>query len=173
VTVQKEYLGWYGKIVEDQMDWTAFDFAFAGFLVGGVGGAYWLATRKSVSTAYRIAVGIALSSAFLLTWVNGAVGIIGSEDNDANMMFIGVLAVGIVGALAARFESRGLARAMIATAMAQVLVAVIALVGDLGSSGPIWPRDIVFLTGFFVTLWLISAQLFRKADSSRRTGFSE
>jgi len=56
-----------------------------------------------------------------------------------------------------------MARASVATALAQVLVAVIALIAGLGSTGPIWPRDILALTGFFAALWLISAWLFRKA----------
>lgn len=148
------------------MDWTTFDFVVAGTLVGGVAGAYWLATRRSVSTTYRVAVGVALAAAFLLTWINGAVGIIGSEDNDANMMFLGVLAIGIVGALIARGNPGGMARAMAATAVAQALVAVIALVGDLGAGGPIWPKDILVLTGFFLALWLLAAWLFRKAGKS-------
>ena len=38
--------------------------------------------RKTGDAAYRTAVGVALAAAFLLIWVNGAVGIIGSENND-------------------------------------------------------------------------------------------
>jgi hypothetical protein len=33
----------------------------------------------------------------------------------------------------------------------------------LGSTGASWPGAIVFLTGFFAALWLVSAWLFRKA----------
>ena len=148
------------------MDWTTFDFVVAGILVGGATGSYWLATRKSASATYRTAAGIALAAAFLMTWINGAVGIIGSEDNDANMMFLGVLAIGIVGALIARGNPGGMARAMVATGIAQALVLVIALLGDLGAGGPIWPKDILGLTGFFLTLWLLSAWLFRKVGKS-------
>ena len=50
---------------------------------------------------------------------------------------------------------------MFATAIAQVSVAVIALAGELGSSAPAWPRDVLLLTGFFTALWLLSAWLFR------------
>jgi ABC-type uncharacterized transport system permease subunit len=94
--------------------------------------------------------------------MNGAVGVIGSEDDAANLMFGGVLAVGIAGAIIARFQPGAMARVLVATALAQVLVAVIALIAGLGS-GPNWPVDILVLTGFFVALWLISAWLFRKA----------
>ena len=44
---------------------------------------------------------------------------------------------------------------MVATALAQALVSVIALIAGLG--------DTLILTGFFVALWLTSARLFRKA----------
>lgn len=141
--------------VTEEVDWTLFDFAFAGALVLGVGVAYELAVRMTPNRAYRAAVGIALAAAFILVWVNGAVGIIGSEDNPANRMYGGVLAIGIVGAMIARFRPGGMAYAMVATAVAQLLVAIIALAAGLGFTGPI--------TVFFGALWLTSAWLFRKA----------
>jgi hypothetical protein len=79
------------------------------------------------------------------------------------MMFFGVLLVGVVGAIIARLRPKGMARAMYATAIAQVTVAVIALAGDLGLAGASWPWDVLVLTGFFASLWLFSAWLFRKA----------
>lgn len=139
----------------DEVDWDLADFVFAGALVLGVGLAYELAAKATGSRAYRAAVGIALAAAFVLVWANAAVGIIGSEDNPANAMYHGVLAVGIAGAFIARFRPQGMARAMVATAVAQVLVAVIALVAGLGFTGPV--------TVFFAALWLASAWLFRKA----------
>ena len=56
--------------------------------------------------------------AFLLTWMNLAVGIIGNEENPANLMFFAIPVVGMVGALTVRFESRGMAHALVATAIA-------------------------------------------------------
>ena len=122
-----------------------------------------LKARKPDNTAYKSAIGLALVAAFLLFWVNGAVGIIGAARNDANLMYGGVLAVGIIGAIIARFQPHGMARALFATALAQALVAVIALIAGLGSTAPIWPWDILILTGFFAALWVGSALLFRKA----------
>jgi hypothetical protein len=78
-------------------------------------------------------------------------------------MYCGVLVVGILGALIVRFQPHGMARALAATALAQALVGVIALIAGLGSTGASWPGAIVFLTGFFAALWLVSAWLFRKA----------
>ncbi len=146
----------------DEVNWEVADFAFAAALLVGVGVPYELAVRKTGNAAYRAAVGVALAAAFLLVWVNGAVGIIGSEDNDANLMYFGVLAIGVIGAFIARFRPRGMARALFATALAQASVATVALIAGWGSpsSGPL---EIVALNGFFVALFVGSALLFREA----------
>lgn len=148
--------------VTDEVDWGLADFVFAGALVVGVGVTYELAAKFARNSAYRAAVAVALAATFLLIWANAAVGIIGSEDNPANLMYGGVLAVGIVGAIIARFQPFGTARALVATALAQALVAVIAILGGLGlpASGPL---ELMGLNGFFIALWLISAWLFRRA----------
>ncbi|MCJ7555979.1 MAG: hypothetical protein MUP90_03575 [Gammaproteobacteria bacterium] len=127
-----------------------------------------LVAKQPGNTPYKIAMGLALGSAFFLFWVNGAVGIIGDSNNDANMMYFGVLAVAIVGSVMARFQPQRMVLAMLATAVAQALVAMIALIGDFGSSGPIWPQDILGVTALFAVLWLGSARLFQMA--ARKSG---
>jgi hypothetical protein len=149
----------------DEVHWTGFDFVFAGVMIGGTGLAYELAVRASGSLAYRAGVAVALAASFLLIWVNGAVGIIGDEDNPANLMYGGVLAAALVGAIVARFRAAGLMRAMLVAASGQALVAAIALIGGLGASEPPGPIGILALNGFFVLLWLFSAFLFRKAKT--------
>jgi len=146
--------------------WTLADFVIAGALLVGVGLMYELAARKAGNSAYRAAVGVALAAALLLVWINLAVGIIGTEDDLANLMYVGVLAVGIVGAVIARFRPHEMARALFATALAQALVAVIVLIFGLGSpwSGP---GEILALNGFFVALFVGSALLFRYAARGR------
>ena len=148
----------------DEVNWSVGDFVIAGALLVGVGVTFELAVRMTGNIAYRAAVGVAVAAAFLLIWVNGAVGIIGSEDNYANLMYVGVLAVGFIGSVIARFRPHGMALAMFATAVAQVLVAAIALIAGLGASGPIWPIGFMVATTFFTALWLGSATLFRSAD---------
>jgi len=143
----------------DEVLWDVTDFVVFGALLSGVGFGFELAARRTAHTAYktnyRIGVGLALLAAFLLFWINGAVGIIGSENNDANLMYFGVIGVGLIGALVARFEPKGMARAMVATAGAQVLAFVIALVAGWAFTGPI--------TVFFGALWLGSAWQYRRA----------
>jgi hypothetical protein len=147
----------------NEVNWDEIDFMVFGAMLAAACGTCELAARMTGNSAYRAAVGVAVAAAFILVWMNLAVGIIGTEDNPANLMFGGVLAVGIVGAVIARLQPHGMARALVATALAQALVAVIALSAGLGSTGPGWPGDILVLTGFFAALWVGSALLFGKA----------
>jgi hypothetical protein len=137
--------------------WTARDFMTWGTMLFVACGTYELAFRMSGNTAYRAAVGIAVLGAFLTVWFNLAVGIIGDEHNPANLMFGGVLAVGIVGGLLARFQPEGMMRALLGTAIAQAVVGIVALFIPQ-AQGEVW-----ILTAFFIVLWLLSAALFRRA----------
>lgn len=115
---------------------------------------------------YRLAAAIAVASAVLLFVVAAGVGIIGADGDRANMMYLGVLAVGIAGALIARFKPLGMARALIAMAGAHVLVGAIALIAELGRpASP--PLEILGLTGMFAALFVGSAWLFRQAAQER------
>ncbi len=112
------------------------------------------ARRTMTNSAYRVAVGIAVAAALLILWMHGAVS---TEEDSPGLLFFGVLAVGIIGAIIARFRPQGMARALFATALAQALVAVIAMIA--------WAQyvEISILSGFFIALWIGSALLFRKA----------
>jgi hypothetical protein len=138
-----------------EVNWTGADFAFAIVMFGGVGLLFELAVRLSSNMAYRAGMGVALLAFFLLVWINLAVGIIGSEDNDANQMFVAVPTIAIGGALIAHFRPRGMMVAMIAAAVAQFGVAIAALVIGAGFIFPI--------TAMFAGLWMTSAWLFAKA----------
>ncbi|MFA6113420.1 MAG: hypothetical protein WC729_05495 [Sphingomonas sp.] len=149
--------------VTQEVAWDVTDFAFFGGLLLSVGGAYELLVRASGNATYRAAAAIALAGVFLLVWVNAAVGIIGSEADNANLLFAGVIATGVAGACLARLQPRGMARALVATALAQALVGMVALMGRLGVMSSAWPGDIFAATGFFAGLWLLSAWLFGRA----------
>lgn len=143
-----------------EVNWTVGDFIFAGVLIGGVGGAFELTVRMSSNYAYRVAAGFALAAAFLIIWANAAVGMIGDEDNPYNLLFLGVIGLALIGAVAARFRPAGMALAMLAAAVAQVAVAVFGLSADL--------RGGVF-SAMFAGLWLLSAALFAKAARDEST----
>ena len=108
----------------------------------------------NINTSYRVAAGIAIAAALLLLWMYGAVA---TEDDSPGLIFFAVLVVGIIGAIIARFRPQGMARALFGTALAQALVAVIAMIA--------WKQyiEISILNGFFIALWVGSALLFRKA----------
>ena len=112
---------------------------------------------------YRFATVLALATAFILVWLIGAVGVIGVEGDPFDLMYFGVLAVGIIGAVIARFQPHGMARALFATAFAQALVTVIALLAGTHQSSVSSVPEILILNGFFIALFLGSARLFGNA----------
>lgn len=142
--------------------WGPGDFIAAWILMAGTGLAYKLVTRKAISLAYRFATGLAVATAFILIWINGAVGIIGSEENPANAMYAGVLVIGLIGAIIARFRAEGMARTLLAMASAQLLVPVIALIRWKYDFAPgILP--VFGLNAVFTLLFVGSALLFQRA----------
>ena len=142
----------------DEVVWDLTDFAVAGGLLLGAGLTFERVARIGGTGAYRAAVGVAVATGLLLVWMNLAVGIIGNEENPANLMFGGVLAVASIGALVARFQPHRMARAMYATAAAQMAVGMIAWIAGLGFT--------LILNGSFAALWLGSGVLFRRAALS-------
>lgn len=154
----------------DEISWDIFDFVIMGTVLFAIGISYELIARKSKRTVYRAAFGTALVGAFLLFWVNSAVGIIGNEGQDVNFLYGSVFVVGFVGSLIARFKSKGMSITLFAVALIQILVPVIALI--------IWPPPIIswspsvpkvfLLSVLFSVLFLVSALLFRQADSTKK-----
>ena len=141
-----------------EVNWTLGDFLVAIFLLGGVGLAFELAVRVTPNKWYRGGVAAALAGALLLVWANGAVGMIGSEDNPYNLWFGSVLLVALVGAVLARFEAAGMARAMSAAGITQAIVAAIGMPTDLRGG---------MLSIALAGLWLLAAALFRNAAQTQ------
>ena len=138
-----------------EVDWTGADFAVMGAMLATVCLAFELAVRVARTHAYVVAAGVAVVTGFLLTWINLAVGIIGNENNPANQIFFGVLLVALLGAVLSRLDPLRLARAMEVTTVAQLAAAVVTY---FLAQAHVW-----VLTAVFAAMWLLSAQLFRKA----------
>jgi hypothetical protein len=157
----------------EEVNWDAFDFVFATIIFGSIGLVIELAVRSSSSIAFRSAVVLAVGASFLIIWVNGAVGIIGDEDNPANLMFGAVLATALFGSMAALFRPAGMALAMFAAAAVQLVVGAIALGAGM-ASGPAAPYDVIVATLVLTAMWLLSGILFRlssrEAKSKERAG---
>ncbi|NUM25256.1 MAG: hypothetical protein HUU49_01360 [Candidatus Buchananbacteria bacterium] len=145
-----------------EVNWSLFDFILMGGLMFGAALAYELITKQANTPTFKTAVAIALATAFLLVWINGAVGIIGSENNPANLLYFGVLAVGFIGTIIARLKPRKMSFVLFATALTQALVPVIALTiwQPAFSPGVI---AVFVLNAFFVLLFIVSGLLFKHA----------
>lgn len=150
----------------EQVNWTLPDFLVMGGLLFGVILAYEFVLRRQAVAVYRVALGLALATVFLLTWVNGAVGIIGNESNAANSLYFGVILVGVVGCLIARLRAKGMALALLCTALAQLSVPFIAMIA-WWSQATSWDAGAALksflLNSLFVMLFIGSAVMFRRA----------
>lgn len=149
-----------------EVNWDVIDFAVAWFLMAGFGFAYTVIANRLAHAPgdanYRAGVGVALGTAFVLIWMNLAVGLIGSEDNPANLLYLAVFGVGAIGALIARFEPEGMARTLATTAIVQALVPLFAVA--IWKPTFTWDMIGVFgLNAFFAALFVASALLFERA----------
>ena len=117
----------------------------------------------NTDNTYRAAVVVAFGAALLLAWAIGALGVIGAEGDPADHMYLGVLGVLVGGAAGTRLHPQGMTRALVATAMAQSSVAVIALLMGEHRSPVTSVVEILGVNGMFVALFLGSAVLFRMA----------
>jgi hypothetical protein len=120
-------------------------------------------------TAYRIAAVIALGTALLLVWGVSAMGVIGAEGDPFDLLYIAVLAVGLIGAVLVRFRPEGMVLVLVAMAVTQALIALIGLAIGKQDVPVSSVAEILYLNGFFVALFLGSAWLFRHAARGRPT----
>jgi hypothetical protein len=138
----------------DGVNWSPMDFATMGVLILGSGLLFEYASGRGRSTAHKAGVGIAVLAGLGLVWGNLAVGMMDVEPG--NLMYVLVLFVALVGAAIGRFEPREAALAMFATAGAQAVVALIALITGLGPT--------ILADALFVAAWVASGLLFREAS---------
>jgi hypothetical protein len=160
---------WFGRF-----PWTPSDYIFAGVLLSGTCLALELLIRRSNGCwFYRLGAAGGAGSTLLLLWVNAAVGIIGSENNPANMLYVVVPAVGLVGALLARLRPAGLSLTFFSMALAQVLVPIAGLLMfplSFDSAAPMRRLlEVVAINGFFATLFTTAGLFFRLAARRCRT----
>lgn len=152
----------FGNTFIEGWNWSPGDFVFAWVVLAIATFVYKLmATSKSATLAYRIAAALAVLAGFLIFWFTAAVQIIGDE-NPGNILYGGVILTGLIGVGLARFQARGLACAAFATAVATLLVPVVAFI--------FWPADfspgvpqVFMLNGFFALMFVVSGLLFRHA----------
>lgn len=150
-----------GNKYVDGFNWGPFDFLAWGGILVVVAMTFELIAKRG-SMAYRAAVGIACLTGAFLFWVNAAVGIIGDEE-PANAMYLGMLVVGIIGAVAVKFEAQRMSRVMFAVAVIQALVPVIAMTWVPEERFAPGYLPVMGLNAVFVAAWVVSGLLFRHA----------
>ncbi|HRH19336.1 MAG TPA: hypothetical protein PLE81_01730 [Brevundimonas sp.] len=142
------------KQFTDEIQWTVSDHVFWAIMLIVPGAIVDLTSRLTGDWAYRFGIIIALGTAFVITWANLAVGIVGNEDNPLNLIFFGVILVALIGAPLVGFKAARMRWVMIATAVAQVLSGLVALQAE---------AFVLVFCGIATALWLTSAALFGKA----------
>lgn len=146
-----------------EVAWTPGDFLFAAVMLAFLGGSIELAAARSAKLAYRVGLACAALACFLILWATGAVGIIGSENNPANTLYLVLVAGVLVGWAVTRLRARGLALVSFAGAAGLALIAAYAIANGIGTEGAAFPRDIIGGTAMFGGLFLLSGLLLRKS----------
>ena len=141
----------------DQVNWDGADFLIFGLMLLIAGVTFDFVRHQSDHATYKKGMVLAILATFLLFWINGAVGIIGSEDNSANLMFFVIVLVAVLGSLISGFAAYKMKWVMYVAAASQVIVFLVAWIAGWGFTGPI--------TLVFTALWLGAAKCFEKASA--------
>lgn len=141
-----------------EVNWTGFDFVVASILLGGTALCIELSCRFNLNGAGRVGWALVVLTSLLLIWINLAVGMIGNEDNPANLLYLVVLGSVGLGALWVRFQARFMCYVLLLTAGLQLVVELVIQLADLGAA-PV-------LNVAFALLWLLAAGLLRNAETA-------
>lgn len=144
--------------------WDWLGFVRWGAIVFSFALTYQLVVKGMSNKAYRFAMGLAVATAFVLTWSSF---VRMADVNPAHAMYFGVPVVGLVGASIARLRARGMALALVGMAIAQMLVPVIVLIFRTTNLAPGAAVPVTAAHGVFIVLFAISAFLFRRAAQTR------
>lgn len=153
LTGQLTVEGWHWKWNDFVMAWAVFTFAtwFFRFLV----------TRPWTNLPYKVGVGLAIMTGFLITWCDLAVQIIG-EDNPGNVLYLLTVLGGFIGVCLARCRPAGLAIVAFAMAAALLLIPVVAVLNWPADFSPGYPK-VQLLSTVLAALFAASGLLFRRA----------
>lgn len=142
-----------------EVDWTAFDFVFAGIILAALGIGGEIALRVGRNAPHRSGIGIAALGSFLTVWINGAVGMLGSEDEPTNLVFIALVGVAIVASLLVWFRPSIMRWIMAALSAGQFAVGIAAGLWTMPGHAIEWG-----VLSFFALIWSASAACFHAAN---------
>lgn len=142
-----------------EVNWDETDFIVAAIIFAIVGGLIELAVRISSNWYFRFGAMFAVLAGFMVVWSNLAVGMIGNEDNPANLWFGAVLLTAICGSILSHFYKGILPTVMLAAGTIQAAIGLFA--GVLGAD----LRGGIF-TIILSAPWMLSSALFYAARRS-------
>lgn len=161
-----------GMQYSSDVNWSPIDFIVAGILLFGTGSVYQLITSKGSNIAYKIAAAIACASGLFLIWANLAVGIVGSEDNPVNLVYFGMILIGLIVAVAVNFRANSMPYIMFGLAGVQALTAIIVLINAGMNDAEFTFKEVVVfigIHGFFIVQFVVSGLLFHHAAEGGAT----
>jgi hypothetical protein len=154
------------QLTQGHFGWSIGDFVGVAIILVFGSAIFDLAARRAPNFAYLTGAAAALAATFGLFVVNGAVGLVGSEDEAHNIFFFAVLLVAIFGSIIAGGRPEPMAKVMLAAAGTHIAVSTVLLIDADGVSDGDPQVEVVGL-GIFAILWLASAWLFRSASKGK------
>lgn len=158
-----------GMQFSDEINWSTSDFIIAGLLIFISGLAYLLFTKGSSDLVFKSACALSLFSTLLMIWANLAVGLIGNEAEPINLLYFGVVILGILGTFIARLKPYAMARALYIMASGIIGITVFALISGWHEAPGSSLAEVIGVNAFFITLFIISAGLFQVVDRSENS----
>jgi len=142
------------------VDWSLGDFVLMGTMLFVACSVVEVGAHLADNFAYLCGFIFAVGTGFATVWANMAVGMIGDEGNPQNLVFLGVLAVAVVGTLLARFQAGGMAKVMLVTGATQALIGACVLAFGMDDA------HTSMLIAAFSLPWWLAAALFRLSANS-------
>ena len=121
----------------------------------------------TTSNAYRLALALALGTFLFLAWSVAAMGLVGAEGDPFDLLYLGLVGVGILAAALVRFEPGAMVRVLLGMAGAQAVLTVVALALGKQESPVSSVAEIVGLNAMFIVLYGGAAWLFARAARGR------
>ncbi len=153
------------QLFSGNFGWSIFDFIGVAIILLAGCLIFDFTARRAPNLSYLAGAGAALAAGFGSLVVNGAVGLVGSEDEPHNLLFLFVLIIAIGGAAIAEGRPSSMARAMFTAALTHVFVSVALVLKARGISDGDPQMEVVGLA-MFAGIWLASGWLFQHASKS-------
>lgn len=141
-----------------EVDWTASDFLFAAVLLSALGIGAEIAVRVGRNAPHRMGIAIGALGGFLTVWINGAVGMLGSENEVTNLAFIALVGIAVVASFSVWFRPGQMRLIAAALAIGQFAVGIAAGLWTMPGHAVEWGA-----LAFLAAIWSASAACFHLA----------